>query len=29
MKSEDNVVINSRGAHRDFGLVSVVGGGEM
>lgn len=24
MKSEDNVAINSGGAHKDFGLVSVV-----
>lgn len=27
MKSKDNVAINSRGAHKDFGLVSVVGVG--
>lgn len=25
MKSKDNVVINSRGAHKSFGLVSLVG----
>lgn len=26
MKSERNVAINSRGAHKDVGLASVVGG---
>lgn len=29
MKSEDNVAINSRGAHKGFGLVLVGGGHEV